>query len=313
MACSRRLRRLRRTLALLAALTVAATFALRGALLATPPPAAGCHAASPLLAGPRRARPPPSPPTLAEIEMRNGALWRGGFYSPPGCQARHRTAIVIPYRARLAHLRYLLDHLHPFLQRQRIHYGIYVVEQWGQGTFNKGILLNAGILEVLRDGEWSCVILHDVDLLAEDDRNTYTCDNYNPTHLAVAIDKFDYRLLYREYFGGVVAVTPEQLRKMNGFSNQYWGWGREDDDLWKRVGLSGMKVVRPSVKVARYKMIKHERDPGNEENPHNFDILKRTELDWRSDGLNSVSYKFLSKERKALFTHITIDVGEKPT
>lgn len=42
------------------------------------------------------------------------------------------------------------------------------------------------------------------------------------------------RLPYPQYFGGVVAVTPDQYRKMNGFSNQYWGWGREDDDLWKR-------------------------------------------------------------------------------
>ncbi|XP_057705266.1 beta-1,4-galactosyltransferase 3-like [Corythoichthys intestinalis] len=311
MVCSRRLRRLRRMLALLAGLTVA-TFALHSTLLAAPPPLSGCRVESPLLVGPRPVHLPTSPPTLAEIGRRSTLVSPGGFYRPPHCQSRHRTAIVIPYRARLTHLRYLLDHLHPFLQRQQIYYKIYVVEQWGDGTFNKGILFNAGIVEVLRDDDWSCIILHDVDLLAEDDRNTYACDNYNPMHLAVAIDKFDYRLPYREYFGGVVAMTPEQYRKINGFSNQYWGWGREDDDLWKRVGLSGMKVVRPSVRFARYKMIKHERDPGNEENPHNFDILKRTKLDWRSDGLNSLSYKLLSKEQKALFTHLTIDVGEKP-
>lgn len=33
-----------------------------------------------------------------------------------------------------------------------------------------------------------------MDLLAENDRNTYACDACDPSHLAVAIDKFEYRL-----------------------------------------------------------------------------------------------------------------------
>lgn len=27
----------------------------------------------------------------------------------------------------------------------------------------------------------------------------------------------------------------EQFRKINGFSNAFWGWGGEDDDLWNRL------------------------------------------------------------------------------
>ncbi|XP_049591146.1 beta-1,4-galactosyltransferase 3-like isoform X1 [Syngnathus scovelli] len=189
---------------------------------------------------------------------------------------------------------------------------IWAVFQWGDGTFNKGKLLNAGVREVLRDEDWSCIVIHDVDLLAENDRNLYTCDKCNPTHLAVAIDKFHYRLPYRQYFGGVVAVTPDQYRKMNGFSNQYWGWGREDDDLWQRVALAGMKVMRPPLAIARYKMIKHHRDRGNEENPYNFVLRNRTALAWYVDGLNSLTYKLLSKEQEPLYTRLAINVGEKP-
>uniref|UniRef100_A0A3Q3DMM7 Beta-1,4-galactosyltransferase n=1 Tax=Hippocampus comes TaxID=109280 RepID=A0A3Q3DMM7_HIPCM len=251
-----------------------------------------------------------SPPSLKEIRKRSAAVSPGGLYRPPDCNARHHAAIVVPYRKRPTHLRALLDHLHPLLQRQQIHYRIYVVEQSGSGTFNKGKLLNAGVREVVRDEDWSCLIIHDVDLLAENDLNTYACDACNPRHLAVAIDKFEYRLPYPQYFGGVVAVTPDQYRKMNGFSNQYWGWGREDDDF--RVALSGMKVVRPPVAIGRYKMIKHQRDRGNEENPYNFEVLNRTELTWHSDGLNSVTYELLSKERAAFYTHLIISVGENP-
>lgn len=44
------------------------------------------------------------------------------------------------------------------------------------------------------------------------------------------------RLPYPQYFGGVSAVTPDQYMKMNGFPNQYWGWGGEDDDIAARWG-----------------------------------------------------------------------------
>lgn len=39
------------------------------------------------------------------------------------------------------------------------------------------------------------------------------------------------RLRYKGYFGGVTAMTKEQFLQVNGFSNIYWGWGGEDDDL----------------------------------------------------------------------------------
>ncbi len=42
---------------------------------------------------------------------------------------RHKVAILIPYRNRNPELKALLHHLHPFLRRQEISYGIYVVEQ----------------------------------------------------------------------------------------------------------------------------------------------------------------------------------------
>ena len=70
-----------------------------------------------------------SPPTLEEIKEKNPLVTPGGHYTPPDCEAKHHTAIVVPYRNRQAHLRALLYHLHPFLQRQQIHYSIYIVHQ----------------------------------------------------------------------------------------------------------------------------------------------------------------------------------------
>ncbi|KAL6482829.1 hypothetical protein MHYP_G00077010 [Metynnis hypsauchen] len=182
----------------------------------------------------------------------------------------------------------------------------------GNSTFNRAKLLNVGVREALKEEEWSCIFLHDVDLLPENDHNTYTCHPQYPTHLSVAMDKFRYRLPYPQYFGGVSAVTPDQYLKMNGFPNQYWGWGGEDDDIATRVRLSGMKIVRPPVAIGHYKMIKHKGDQGNEQNPRRFDLLKRTRLNWRSDGLNSLTYELLSKELEPLYTNLSVNIGEDP-
>lgn len=70
-----------------------------------------------------------SPLSLEEIRQRNPLVLPGGRYRPPDCEPRHHTAIVVPYRNRQTHLRALLYHLHPFLQRQQIHYSIYIVQQ----------------------------------------------------------------------------------------------------------------------------------------------------------------------------------------
>lgn len=43
-----------------------------------------------------------------------------------------------------------------------------------------------------------------------------------------------FRLPYEDIFGGVSAMTLEQFTKVNGFSNKYWGWGGEDDDMFYR-------------------------------------------------------------------------------
>jgi hypothetical protein len=106
-----------------------------------------------------------------------------GRWLPIKCKARHRVAIIIPYKNRLENLNYFLNHMHPFLQRQELEYQIFVVEQSNDQLFNKGILMNSGFLEIMSLAEnktalsqieiqnvslpFDCVIFHDVDLLPE--------------------------------------------------------------------------------------------------------------------------------------------------
>ncbi|XP_072284485.1 beta-1,4-galactosyltransferase 3 [Pyxicephalus adspersus] len=270
-----------------------------------------CPEKSPYLVGPITVK-FSQVPTMRKIQEKNRLVVRGGIYRPPNCESRHRTAIIIPHRNRETHLRHLLYYLHPFLQRQQLHYGIYIIHQAGNVTFNRAKLLNVGVREAMRDEDWDCLFLHDVDLIPENDHNLYVCDPWNPKHASVAMNKFSYSLPYPMYFGGVSALTPEQYMKMNGFPNEYWGWGGEDDDIATRVRLAGMKIIRPPVSVGHYKMVKQKGDRGNEENPHRFDLLIRTQRMWTQDGMNSLSYTLLSKQLEPLYTNITVDIGVDP-
>ncbi|XP_054863292.1 beta-1,4-galactosyltransferase 2-like isoform X2 [Amphiprion ocellaris] len=147
----------------------------------------------------------------------------------------------------------------------------------------------------------------DYDLVPLDDRNIYKCFD-NPRHLAVAMDKFNFRLPYKTYFGGVSSLFKDQYLKINGFPNTYWGWGGEDDDIYKRIVFRGMSISRPDSETGRYKMIKHNRDLHNEANPKNPDKLRHTQRTMDEDGINSLKYTVKEIVKDALYTFITVDI-----
>ena len=60
------------------------------------------------------------------------------------------------------------------------------------------------------------------------------------------MDTLHYKLPYPDIFGGVVALTKEQFKNVNGFSNQFWGWGGEDDDMNYRIKKKKYKISRYS-------------------------------------------------------------------
>lgn len=165
-------------------------------------------------------------------------LQDGGARTPKNCYSKQKLAIIIPYRDRYFHLMDLLRRLHVLLIRQNRDYTIFLIEQAYDKVFNKGKLMNAGTREVLNENKYDCFIYHDVDMLPIDDRNVYSCGN-QPRHLSPALDEMRFQLPYSGLVGGVLALNRHHLYRTNGFSNEYWGWGAEDDDMHRRIMASG--------------------------------------------------------------------------
>ncbi|CAK8692172.1 unnamed protein product [Clavelina lepadiformis] len=247
------------------------------------------------------------PQTMDEIKENNPLVKEGGSYQPPHCTSRWKVAIIIPFRKRELHLVYFLRYMHPILQRQELDYRIYVINQNGTGKFNRAKLLNVGFTESIKDDDFQCFVFHDVDLILENDKAIYSCPE-NPRHLGVANSKYSYHLPYNAYFGGVTEMTKEQFTKVNGHSNNYWGWGGEDDDMYKRIKASRMTIIRYSSDISRYRSMFHKRDEGNEDNPQRMDLLRKVNLAMEKDGLNSLTYKVIANENYPLYTNITVDL-----
>ncbi|XP_064410729.1 beta-1,4-galactosyltransferase 1-like [Latimeria chalumnae] len=266
-----------------------------------------CPETSPLLVGPLRVE-FSDPLKLDDTEKMNPDVRKGGRFTPKDCRALQKVALIIPFRNRDSHLKYWLYYMHPILQRQQLDYGVYVINQHGEGTFNRAKLLNVGYVEALKEYNYDCFVFSDVDVIPMDDRNIYKCYS-QPRHLSVSLDKFGYRLPYNQIFGGVSALSKEQFNKINGFPNDYWGWGGEDDDIYNRITSKGMGISRPDGIIGKCRMIRHDRDKKNDPNPQRFDRIAHTRHTMNSDGINSLSYNVVNTEKYALYTKITVDIG----
>ncbi|CAM9128321.1 unnamed protein product [Lampetra planeri] len=156
---------------------------------------------------------------MEEMELKFSKLFGidfGGHWRPKDCRPHWKVAILIPFRNRHEHLPILFQHLIPMLQRQRLQFAFYVIEQvlththtlklsipewllisaWcvcqsGTQPFNRAMLFNVGFLEAMKDLDWDCLIFHDVDHIPENDRNYYGCGQM-PRHFAAKLDKYMY-------------------------------------------------------------------------------------------------------------------------
>ena len=139
-----------------------------------------------------------------------------------------KLGVIVPYRKRPGHLRKFQQSIESYLKDQD--YELIVVEQSDDLPFNRGKLLNIGFQQAIRK-QCDYVVFHDVDMLPINVDYSYSDV---PIHLANGFTNSN-REIFDTYFGGVTMFPIELFKKVNGYSNEYWGWGFEDDDLLMRL------------------------------------------------------------------------------
>ena len=133
----------------------------------------------------------------------------------------HKLGVIVPFRNRYEHLVKFKSKIVEYLNNKNIQYELIIVQQDDARLFNRGMLLNIGFKEATKL-KCDYVVFHDVDMLPVDVDYSYSD---TPIHLATD------NIPFESYFGGITLFPSELFEKVNGFSNLYWGWGFEDDDL----------------------------------------------------------------------------------
>ena len=156
-----------------------------------------------------------------------------------------KLGVIVPYRDRYSHLLSFKKSITKYLEKQGIDYELIIIEQDDANTFNRGKLLNIGFLYAERL-KCDYVAFHDVDMIPIEADYSYSDI---PIHLAtnfVSSSKVK-REVFDDYFGGVTIFPMDVFRKINGYSNKYWGWGFEDNDLLYRCQKHGVPLDKKEI------------------------------------------------------------------
>tara|TARA_B110001450_G_C17666386_1_gene499729 strand:+ start:1012 stop:1689 length:678 start_codon:yes stop_codon:yes gene_type:complete len=152
-------------------------------------------------------------------------------------------SIIVPYRA--SHQPERLLHMLNFIQTMIHHLPsayIYIVEQTDDRPFNRGALLNIGVHVAGMDAE-DVICFHDVDLLpCADIVAEYLIPLPDKTvrHIGRAWKRYD----SDTYLGGILLMRQCDFIDVNGYPNDFFGWGGEDDELRDRIQRAGLNIER---------------------------------------------------------------------
>ena len=152
----------------------------------------------------------------------------------------HKLGIIVPYRNRYRQLRYFKEAIRNYLDSSKIEYHLIIVEQDDAKDFNRGKLLNVGFLKAQEIG-CDYVVFHDVDMLPFKVNYNYSDKVLHLANNFVSKEK-EFGIHFDTYFGGVTMFPVEIFQHINGYSNKYWGWGFEDDDLFYRCITKGVDM-----------------------------------------------------------------------
>jgi len=198
--------------------------------------------------------------------------------------------VIVPFREQPQQKRG--EQLKKFLKHfEKIGYPVLVVEQEEGKKFNRGMLLNIGA--DLADSEY--VIFHDVDLLPKKViLPYYEVFPDSPVHIGKAwTEKYD----SEGFLGGVISISKKDLKTINGFPNNFWGWGGEDDAMRVRMKRKNISVLQPTLREG-FKELAHVDTKTNPDwkNLEKWEGMDLERAGKNKSGLSNLKYKISKKE-----------------
>ena len=197
---------------------------------------------------------------------------------------------------------------------------IYIIEQSDDGQlFNIGKLKNIGF-EIAKEKKnnmsFDHYIFTDIDAIPDYDLMKYfLITPSEPIGLAIRGTRYEsHRIKERSegrpekiFLGALVSFSKKNFEDINGYPNNFWGWGGEDDSLIQRIKNAGYKNICYPIKgniidIEEDENMKTINDPevkikGEKKDLEKFEKRYNDLTSWKKNGLKSLEYKILGKNR----------------
>ena len=247
-----------------------------------------------------------------------------------------RLNVVVPYRAREAHLKIFVQMVRAYFARDKIDkdipYQVLVVEQENGLPFNRGALKNIGYTLGRDDSDYTC--FHDVDYIP-----VWADYSWSDTPVAIVwygAESRPIRLSHRDrgvrhdlnqFYGGAALAPNDLFAQVNGYTNAHWGWGPDDLDLKHRFTAAGIAMGR---RKGTFQPLDHDSEAyelDGSPSPAARVNLKQMKDRWEAgvhspeDGLKNLDFKVLNRrkipegpavERPASWEMVTVRLGMTP-
>jgi len=154
-------------------------------------------------------------------------------------------------------------------------------------------LLNCGY-DIAKKKNYDMYIFHDVDLLSPNSiKNIYTYKSNKPIHIAsLWTEKYN----YVNFFGGITSFDSNTYKKINGYPNNFFGWGGEDDALLNRLKINKIKIYNLKsldnivINEIEHKNTKEIAELVNTQIKYN---VNNDKTQWQNNGLSNLKYKII--------------------
>jgi len=201
-------------------------------------------------------------------------------------------AIIIPHRNRIDHLKKFISHVESMKDIQGNNkMDIFIIDQDNADKFNRGLLLNIGYIIAKKYYSYDRYIFHDVDSYPDRDlfKLYFKFIDYN---IHFASPELGYKYTHDKFLGGVCGFCKSDYEKVNGFPNNFFGWGSEDDAFYNRCAKFDIKIYRPTK--GSYILEEHEGPTNNEKNDKRVNNILEDLKNFQNNGVKQILDLFIN-------------------
>jgi hypothetical protein len=177
-----------------------------------------------------------------------------------------------------------------------------IIEQNDGKNFNRGMMLNIGY-DLHKDAEY--IFFNDVDTNPTERTVLSLYNRIPPENEIISIYSAEC-----SYLGGNVKIKASNFNELNGFPNNFWGWGVEDRVLYNRAVHFNKRVQRNFIQGritqddfiifdnVNDKIINHDFELRSRHHYYNF-LNTPKDVQYNeimASGLNNLEYSIISRE-----------------